>query len=80
MKYELTDYLHTVLLREVDLKEILFEKLEISTEGISKTKTGISTAAAELDKLKDKGFDENTLAIFTSDHGDILGSHGRWQN
>ncbi|XOU94143.1 MAG: DNA polymerase I [Candidatus Kerfeldbacteria bacterium] len=36
------------------LKEILFEKLEISTEGISKTKTGLSTAAAELDKLKNR--------------------------
>ncbi len=36
------------------LKIILFEKLKISTDGISKTKTGFSTAAAELDKLKDK--------------------------
>lgn len=38
----------------LQLKEVLFEKLKISTEGISKTKTGISTAAAELEKLKDK--------------------------
>ncbi len=36
------------------LKGVLFEKLKISTEGISKTKTGISTAAAELEKMKDK--------------------------
>ncbi len=36
------------------LKEILFEKLEISTEGIGKTKTGLSTAAAELEKMKNK--------------------------
>jgi len=35
------------------LKEILFVKLEISTKGIGKTKTGISTAATELEKLKD---------------------------
>lgn len=34
------------------LKEILFEKLKISVKGLSKTKTGISTAAAELEKLK----------------------------
>lgn len=34
------------------LKEILFEKLEISTEGLGKTKTGISTAAAELEKMR----------------------------
>jgi DNA polymerase-1 len=38
----------------LQLKGILFEKLKISTEGIGRTKTGISTAAAELEKLKDK--------------------------
>lgn len=36
------------------LKEILFEKLAIDTTGISKTKTGFSTSADELEKLKDK--------------------------
>ncbi len=35
------------------LKVILFEKLEIPTQGIKKTKTGFSTAADELEKLKD---------------------------
>ncbi|HTW96077.1 MAG TPA: DNA polymerase I, partial [Candidatus Methylomirabilis sp.] len=34
------------------LKEVLFEKLNISTAGIGHTKTGFSTAADELDKLK----------------------------
>lgn len=34
------------------LQEILFQKLNISTAGISKTKTGISTSADELLKLK----------------------------
>ncbi|KKQ78521.1 MAG: polymerase type I protein [Parcubacteria group bacterium GW2011_GWC2_38_7] len=38
----------------MQLKEILFEKLKISQEGIGKTKTGISTAAAELEKLHDQ--------------------------
>lgn len=38
----------------LQLKEVLFEKLKISTEGIGKTKTGLSTAAAQLDKLRDK--------------------------
>jgi len=38
----------------LQLKEILFERLKISTEGISRTKTGYSTAAAELEKMKDK--------------------------
>jgi DNA polymerase-1 len=34
------------------LKEVLFEKLEISTLGVGKIKTGFSTAADELEKLK----------------------------
>src|SRR6056297_1133930 len=36
------------------LKKILFEKLEISTQNVSKTKTGFSTAADELEKLRDQ--------------------------
>lgn len=35
------------------LKEILFEKLEIPTENLKKTKTGFSTAEDELIKLRD---------------------------
>ncbi len=35
------------------LKEVLFEDLEIPTDGIKKTKTGFSTAEEELNKLKD---------------------------
>ncbi|MGB0757809.1 MAG: DNA polymerase I [Patescibacteria group bacterium] len=34
------------------LKVILFEKLEIPTDGLKKTKTGVSTAASELEKMK----------------------------
>jgi len=34
------------------LKEVLYEKLQIATKGIKKTKTGLSTAADELEKLK----------------------------
>lgn len=29
-----------------------------------------------MDKLKEKGLDENTLVVFTSDHGDLALSHG----
>ena len=35
------------------LQEVLFNKLKISSKGIKKTKTGISTASQELDKIKD---------------------------
>ena len=38
----------------IQLKEVLFEKLKISTEGIKHTKTGLSTAASELEKLRHK--------------------------
>ncbi|HNP75175.1 MAG TPA: DNA polymerase I [bacterium] len=34
------------------LKEVLFEKMKISTDGVGRTKTGLSTAAGELEKLK----------------------------
>ncbi len=34
------------------LKEILFDKLKIDSSKIKKTKTGLSTAASELDKMK----------------------------
>ncbi len=37
----------------LQLKEVLFDKLKISPEGIRKTKTGLSTAASELEKMKD---------------------------
>lgn len=33
------------------LAEVLFEKLKLSTKGLKKTKTGISTAAPELEKI-----------------------------
>lgn len=36
------------------LREVLFEKLNLPTDGITKTKTGLSTGADELEKLKDK--------------------------
>lgn len=34
------------------LKEVLFTKLDIPTDGLKKTKTGISTAASELEKMR----------------------------
>ncbi len=30
-----------------------------------------------LDKLEDMGLDENTIVVFSSDHGEMLGSHSR---
>lgn len=28
--------------------------------------------------LKDSGIEDNTIIVFTADHGDLLGSHGAW--
>lgn len=36
----------------IQLREVLFEKLDIPTDGIKKGKTGLSTSAEELEKLK----------------------------
>lgn len=38
----------------IQLKEILFEKLKVSTDDIKRTKTGFSTAESELEKLKSR--------------------------
>ena len=29
--------------------------------------------------IKDSGQEQNTILVFTSDHGDMLGSHGVWR-
>ncbi len=34
------------------LKEVLFDEIGISTEGLKRTKTGVSTAASELEKMR----------------------------
>jgi arylsulfatase A-like enzyme len=39
--------------------------------------TGVDIAFGKLiDKLKEKGLNDNTIVVFTSDHGDLLNSHG----
>lgn len=37
----------------IQLKQVLFEKLRIETRGVGRTKTGLSTAADQLEKMKD---------------------------
>jgi arylsulfatase A-like enzyme len=40
--------------------------------------TGCDIAFGQLMKtLKEKGMDDNTIVVFTSDHGDLHGAHGR---
>ena len=60
------------------LKEVLFEELEIPTAGIRRGKTGLSTAAPELFKLRDKHpiidfiFEQRELAKLKSTYIDAL--------
>ena len=40
--------------------------------------TGIDSAFGQLmDKLREKGIQDDTIIVFTSDHGDLHGAHGR---
>jgi choline-sulfatase len=36
-------------------------------------------AGKMLDALRETGLDKNTIVIYTSDHGEMLGEHGMWQ-
>jgi DNA polymerase-1 len=51
----------------LQLREILFEKLKLPAKGIGKTKTGISTAAEELEKLKGK----HPIIAFLQEHREL---------
>ncbi|NBD35151.1 MAG: sulfatase-like hydrolase/transferase [Chloroflexi bacterium] len=66
-------------------REFMYEELDTWTESdwrrylatymllIEKTDWYIELL---LDALRDAGLDENTLVVFTTDHGDMVGSHG----
>jgi DNA polymerase-1 len=60
------------------LQKILFEKLNIDSAGLKKTKTGISTAASELEKLRGKHeivdmmFEYRELTKLTTTYVDAL--------
>jgi DNA polymerase-1 len=49
------------------LAEILFEKLKLPTDGIKKGRTGYSTAASELDKIRD----EHEIINFISQYREV---------
>ncbi len=49
------------------LRDILFEKMQIPSEGIKKGKTGFSTAASELEKLREG----NPIIAFVEEHREL---------
>lgn len=55
-----------------------FEETRADYHGYYAMCTGIDTACGWIfDALKECGVDENTLIVYTSDHGDLLKAHGR---
>ncbi|MDP6444903.1 MAG: sulfatase [Pirellulaceae bacterium] len=58
-------------------------KKELAREAIRAYYASITFADAQLglilDKLSDCGLDENTIVVFTSDHGYHMGEHGHYQ-
>lgn len=56
---------------------------KLSRQAIQAYYASITFADAQighiLNTLKDTGLDENTIVVFTSDHGYHMGEHGHWQ-
>jgi arylsulfatase A-like enzyme len=54
-------------------------KVQNDLKGYYAHMTAIDDCIGQLRKtLKDQGLDKNTILVFTSDHGDLMGSHGAW--
>lgn len=58
--------------------ESTFEDIRADYHGYYAMCTGLDIACKQIfDQLKNMGLDENTLVVYTSDHGDLLKAHGR---
>ncbi len=61
-----------------NVPEELYEKVLPEIQGYYAHCTATDLAIGDLvDHLKKKGLFENTILVFTSDHGEMMGSHGR---
>ena len=55
------------------------EKVQNDLRGYYAHMTAIDDCVGQLRQtLKEQGLDENTIIVFTADHGDLMGSHGAW--
>jgi arylsulfatase A-like enzyme len=55
------------------------EKVQNDLRGYYAHMTAIDDCVGQLrSTLKEQGLDENTIIVFTADHGDLMGSHGAW--
>jgi arylsulfatase A-like enzyme len=62
-----------------NVPEELREKVKRDLKGYYSHITGIDENIGKIWKtIKDAGIEDNTIIVFTSDHGDLLGAHGSW--
>lgn len=55
------------------------EKAERDLRGYYSHITAIDEGIGQIwQSIKDSGIEDNTMIIFTADHGDLLGAHGSW--
>lgn len=55
------------------------EKVQNDLRGYYAHMTAIDDCVGQLRQtLKEQGLDQNTMIVFTADHGDLMGSHGAW--
>lgn len=55
------------------------EKVKKDLKGYYSHITAIDDGIGKIwQSLKDAGIEDNTIIVFTSDHGDLLGAHGSW--
>jgi choline-sulfatase len=72
---------------DVEFPNPVNSDLDISTEKHQEIRRNYAAMVEHIDqcvgrlieKLKERGELENTLIIFTSDHGEMLGDHSQWQ-
>lgn len=72
-------YEHTIFKLRGNVPADKFEKVQNDLRGYYAHMTAIDDCMGQLwQTLQEKGLEENTLIVFTSDHGDLLGSHNAW--
>ena len=77
-KYQSLYENRTFRIRE-NVPEEFREKVRNDLKGYYSHITAIDENIGKIwDAVKDMGIDDNTIIVFTADHGDLLGSHGAW--
>lgn len=62
-----------------NVPEALHEKVKNDLRGYYSHITSIDDGIGKIwQAIKDAGIEENTIFVFTADHGDLLGAHGSW--